>query len=130
MKKRNEEDYEEYWDETIPNFNPLQTIYNDGCKAIEFTVLSDIYNKEEIEEDGELVEKYTLIKKECPSKRVILKEDIIGVNEVLNTKGNVKRSLVELNIRHQESVIVKGNYSKLKHELFYAKANPAGFKFY
>lgn len=129
MKQKNE-DFEEYYDEAIPDFNPLQRVYNDGAKAIEFTVLSDIYNKEEVEEDGELVEKYTLLKKECPSKRVILKEDIIGVNEVLNTKGNVKRSLVELNIRHQESVIVKGNYTKLKHQLFYAENKPAGFKFY
>lgn len=124
------EDFEEYWDESVLDLHPMQRIYNDESKAIEFIVLSDIYNKEEVEEDGELVEKYTLIKKECPSKRVILKEDIIGVNEVLNTKGNVKRSLVELNIRHQESIIVKGNYSKLKHQLFYAKSNPCGFKFY
>lgn len=129
MKQKNE-DFEEYWDESIPHFDPLQRIYNDGAKAIEFTVLSDIYNKEEVEEDGELVEKYTLIKRECPSKRIILKDDIIGVNQVLNTKGNVKKSLVELNIRHQESIVVKGNYNQLKHELFYAKNKPVGFKFY
>jgi hypothetical protein len=118
---------EEYYEESIL---PSTNISNDNNNLIEVQVYNDLYKIVRLKdkESGQLYEEERLVKKNCKTKETLYKQSIVGIKEILNSKGQPYKTKLQLVIDNGKELIIQGNYNKYKQDIFsIRKPNKIGF---
>lgn len=100
--------------------------------VIEVITIKDLYKRSEYKdkETGEILDRYTLLKKDSRKRISVKINTIVSIEEEYNKAGSVYKNRFKMNLDgNQEPLVVLGKYNDYKGKVF-SQNNSIGFKFY